>query len=72
MEIGRARAIFDKIDNETETVEEKGLAIRMVLDMETHNSVTKASLLKVLDWLWNQHFELVPEVECFAQRQEDE
>lgn len=56
--LGRARAIFDNIDNATETVEEKGLAIRMVLDMETHNSVTKASLLKVLDWLWNQHFEL--------------
>ena len=56
--LGKARAIFDDIDNATETVEEKGLAIRMVLDMETHNSVTKASLLKVLDWLWNQHFEL--------------
>lgn len=55
--LGRARAIFDNIDNATETVEEKGWAIRMVLDMETHNSVTKASLLRVLDWLWNQHFE---------------
>ena len=59
MNIGRARAIVDNINNATETVEEKGLAIRMVLDMETHNSVTKASLLKVLDWLWNQHFEVV-------------
>ena len=57
--LGRARAIFDDIDNAPETVEEKGLAIRMILDMDTHNFVTKASLLRALDWLWNQHFELV-------------
>ena len=58
MNIGRARAIFDNIWNATESVEEKALAIRMVLDMETHNSVTKASMLNVMDWLWNQIFEL--------------
>ena len=57
--LGRARAIFDNINFATETVEEKGCAIRMVLDMDTHNTVTKASLLRALDWLWKQHFEIV-------------
>lgn len=57
MNTGRAKAIFDNIENATESMEEKGLAIRTVLDMETHNSVTKAQILKVMDWMWNQIFE---------------
>ena len=58
MNLGRARAIFDNIENATESTAEKGLAIRMVLDMETHNSVTKASMLNVLNWMWHQCFEM--------------
>lgn len=44
MEIGEAWAIFHNIDSDKYTVEEKGLAIKVILDMETHNSVTKACL----------------------------
>lgn len=61
MNTGRAKAIFDNIENATESMEEKGLAIRTVLDMETHNSVTKAQMLKVIDWMWNQIYEIEQE-----------
>ena len=57
MNIGRACAIFDNIESAPQSIEEKGLAIRTVLDMETHNSVRKAEMLKVINWLWNQIFE---------------
>lgn len=57
MGIGEAGAIFNNIDSDKYTVEEKGLAIKMILDMPTHNGVTKAMLMKALKWLWNEHFE---------------
>ena len=57
MSIGEAFVIFNDLDSEIITVEQKGLAIKMILDMETHNSVTKAMLMKALRWLWNEHFE---------------
>ena len=52
-----AWVIFLGIDSDKYTVEEKGLAIKFILDMETHNSVTKAMFVKALRWLWNEHFE---------------
>jgi hypothetical protein len=59
MKIAQAYKILDNIDSDEYTVEEKALAIRIVLDMETHNGVTKAALLKALNWLWNEHYELI-------------
>ena len=59
MKFGQVYMILDNIDSDEYTVEEKVLAIRTVLDMETHNGVTKAVLLKALDWLWNEHYELI-------------
>ena len=59
MKIGQAYKILDSIDSDEYTVEEKALAIRMVLDMETHNGVSKTVLLRVLNWLWNEHYELI-------------
>lgn len=58
MRIGEAYSIFEYIDSDKYTAEEKGLAIRTVLDMETHNSITKLMLMKVLGWLWSEHFEI--------------
>lgn len=63
MNKGRALAIFENIENATEGIEEKGLAIRVVLDMETHNSVRKKSMLHVIEWLWGQIFEMKQEDE---------
>ena len=59
MKIGQAYKILDNIDSDEYTVEEKALAIRMVLDMETHNGVSKTVLLRALNWLWNEHYELI-------------
>jgi len=63
MNKGRALAIFENIENASESAEEKGMAIHIVMNMETHNSVTKASMLKVIRWLWDRVFELEQEGE---------
>ena len=63
MNKGRALAIFDNIENASESIEEKGAAILIVMNMETHNSVTKASMLKVIRWLWDRTFEIKQEGE---------
>lgn len=63
MNIGTARAIFDDIENEGISIEEKGLAILIVMKMETHNSVRKSDMLKVMDWMWHQIFEIEQEGE---------
>ena len=52
MSIGKARAIFDDIYRPGLTDAERMEAIRIVLDMETHNSITKASMLRVMRLLW--------------------
>lgn len=52
MKIGKATAIFQNIFLSDESVEEKKLAIRTVLDMETHNGITKQEILNALEWLY--------------------
>lgn len=63
MKLGRAIAIFENIKNDVDSLEAKGFAIRKVLDMETHNSIKKQSMLNVIDWMWNQMFEIEQEDE---------
>ena len=58
MNIGTARAIFENLNDTKVTIEEKGVAIRKIIDMETHNSITKKQLVEAMDWMWNQMFEL--------------
>lgn len=58
MNKGEAVAIFQDIWNDDRTDEEKGLAIILVSEMETHNSVTKNQMLEVIKWLWSRSFEL--------------
>ena len=60
MRFGKAYAIFANIDSPDYTDEEKGAAILAVLNMETHNSVTKAAMLKVIGYLLRLAFD-VPE-----------
>lgn len=59
MTFGQAYKILDNIDSDEYTVDEKAMAIKVILDMETHNGVTKAVLLKAMNWLWNEHYELI-------------
>lgn len=56
--LGKARAIFEQIDSDDYTDEEKACAIFMVNNMETKNSVTKESMTKVINWLWGLLWEL--------------
>lgn len=57
MNIGKARAIFEDINNSEYSECDKALAIYRVMYMETHNSVTKKSMLEVIKWLWDRQFE---------------
>ena len=59
MDIGKAMAIFEDINNSEYSECDKALAIYRVMHMETHNAVTKASMLEVIKWLWDRHFEFV-------------
>ena len=58
MELGKARAIFDDINRPGLTDIERGEAIKVVMEMETHNSVTKAAMLGVIRYLWNMIFQM--------------
>lgn len=53
MNLGKACAIFKQLEKDEYTDAEKIEAIRMVLDMETHNSITKLDFMCALAWLWN-------------------
>ena len=59
MKIGNARAVFENINSDEYSEIEKAMAIYRVMHMETHNAVTKASMLEVIRWLWDRQFELV-------------
>ena len=58
MNIGEARRIFDNIDSQQYTDEQKGEAILRVLKMETHNSVTKESAFKVIRHMFELCYEV--------------
>ena len=51
----KASAIFKDIHNEETEVEDKITAIQEVIDMPTHNSITKKSMLEVLHWLIEEY-----------------
>ena len=59
MKIGNARAVFENINSDEYSEIGKAMAIYRVMHMETHNAVTKASMLEVIKWLWDRHFEFV-------------
>ena len=56
MKITQALLIFDNIESDAFTDNEKAIAIRKVLDMPYKNSVTKDSICKAFSWMWNQFY----------------
>ena len=62
MNIGKATSIFKNITSEEFTVTEKLQAIREVLNMPTHNGISKEQILLALDWLWSQHCKIEIEI----------
>ena len=55
---GEAYMIFNDIENSKYTNEEKVIVVYTIMNMETHNSVTKADMLNVIRWMWNSHYEV--------------
>lgn len=53
-----AMFIFININDKDFTDEEKVMAIYRVLQMPTHNSITKSDMLKALNWLWHSAYEI--------------
>ena len=54
MNIGKARALFEQVasrDIHGGTVGEYLEAVKIVLDMETHNSISKKMIISVCKWL---------------------
>lgn len=68
MELGKAVAIFKNIFNSNEGNEEKRSAIKIVLDMGTHNGISKQEFINALEWLacnegWISVEERLPKIE---------
>lgn len=56
MTLGKACAIFLQIDSEKYTDEEKAIAIHETMNMPTHMSITKDSMLAVIKYLWHKKY----------------
>lgn len=54
MNIGKACAIFEQIESDKYTEQDKLQAIKEVITMPTHNGITKVEILKAFRWLFNQ------------------
>ena len=61
MTMGDAYVIFSNIDTAEFDDEVKGLAVWKIARMETHNSVTKDMMVKVIRWLLGLCFEVTEE-----------
>ena len=53
MNIGKACAIFERIDNEKYTEQEKLNAVKLVIGMPTHNGITKDKILNAFRWFFD-------------------
>lgn len=51
MGLGKATAIFYDLESDKYTDLEKVTALKIVVDMETHNGITKDEILKAFNWL---------------------
>lgn len=58
MNVGKACAIFEQLDSDKYTDEEKAVAIYKVMNMPTHNSITKAAMLKAIKWFFDKCYEV--------------
>lgn len=58
---GRVLLVLRNINSPFFTDEEKGECLRHVLDLATHNGISKGLILQWCDWLWHKVFEEVKE-----------
>ncbi len=62
MNIKKAIEIFSNISLNQYTDEEKVIAIYQVMNMATHMSIKKETILNALKWLWHSAYEIKSEV----------
>ena len=62
MNIGKAQAVFEQIKSDKYSEDEKLQAIWLVLDMPTHNGITKDTILEAFRWLFDYAVEVDDEV----------
>lgn len=58
MNIGKAVAICENLDSEEHSIENKLVAIHEVMNMPTHMSIKKDTLVGMVKWLWNFNIEV--------------
>ena len=56
----RVWLILNDINSPFFSDEDKAYCIRLMLDLPTHNGITKDLILQWCDWLWNHSFHLEP------------
>lgn len=61
MSVNKAVAIFTNINSNDFTDDEKAIAIHQVVNMPTHNSITKNVMLEVIKFLWDKLYEIQEE-----------
>lgn len=59
MKTGKAMAVVKDISSDKFTDDEKAEAIYLVMNMATHNSITKTDFLNVIKWFWHKFYEYV-------------
>ena len=62
MNIGKAQAVFEQIRSDKYSETEKLQAIWAVLDMPTHNGITKDTIPEAFRWLFDYAVEVDDEV----------
>lgn len=67
MNCGKACAIFEQLESDKYSENEKLTAIKEVLDMPTHNGVTKDKILSAFRWLYELAVEEVEPEEAEEQ-----
>lgn len=53
MNIGKACAVFEQINSDKYTEQQKFNAIKQVIEMPTHNGITKDCILNAFKWFFN-------------------
>lgn len=58
IDVGKANAVFKQIESDEYSEDEKLRSILVVLDMPTHNGITKDTILKAFRWLFEYAVEV--------------
>jgi protein-L-isoaspartate O-methyltransferase len=56
MPIGKLYTIFTEINRSDFTDEEKATAIYEIMNLPTHNGITKAQMIEVIKYLWHKKY----------------